>query len=337
MNELIQKNDNRTLIHWKLLASTSALALALSASSAQAGDANRPTIWLELGGQFDRVTGTPDQWSPPALGVLAGSGIFIRKEPASSFGFNGSLAYQPQNSDWSISLSARVGRNHRHQDFHTQTNARHRVDYTTTTRHDENHMILDFSVGKDVGLGLFGKHGNSTIHAGIRIAQFDLSGHDFVVSQPYISFGGNQREYSRTADESWRTVAAGPALSWNGSVALVTGTDDVLSFDWGAKGAVLFARQKMSGDFQTHASIVQSGYPVYFTPIANSVRRSRNVTIPNAQGSAAISFSWPNARLTVGYAADIYWNAVDGGIAARKTINRSFYGPFASISVGIGD
>jgi len=335
MSELIQKGDSRAAIRWKLLASTSALALAVSVSSAQAED--RPLIWLELGGQFDRVMGSPDQWTPPSLGVLAGSGVFIRKEPATSFGVEGRISYQPLDSDWSISLSARYGRNHRHRDFHTQTSTRHRVDYTETTRHDENHMVIDFSVGKDVGLGLLGKHGNSVIQMGVRIAQFDLSGHDFVLSQPYISFGGNQREYFHTADLTRRTIGAGPSVSWNGSIALAAGSDDVLSFDWGAKGALLFARQKMSGDFLTHASVVQGGYPVYVTPIANSVRRSRNVMIPNAQGSAAISFSLPNAKITVGYRADVYWNVVDGGIANRRSISRSFYGPFASLSVGLGD
>jgi hypothetical protein len=335
MSELIQKGDSRAAIRWKLLASTSALAFTVSMSVAQAED--RPFIWLELGGQFDRVMDSPDQWTPPSLGALAGSGTFIRKEPAGSFGLDGSVSYRPQESDWSVSLSARYGRNHRHQDFHTQTNTRHRVNYTETSRHDENHMIIDFSAGKDVGLGLMGRHGSSTIEVGVRIAQFDVSGHDFVLSQPYISFGGNQREYFHTADTTRRTIGAGPSVSWNGSVALAAGPDDVLSFDWGAKAAMLFARQKMSGDFLTHASIVQGGYPVYFTPIANPVRRSRNVTIPNAQGVAAISFTLPNAKVTVGYRADVYWNALDGGIATRKSMNRSFYGPFARISVGLGN
>lgn len=36
----------------------------------------------------------------------------------------------------------------------------------------EKHMILDFTLGKDIGIGLFGTSGTNTIAAGVRSVQF---------------------------------------------------------------------------------------------------------------------------------------------------------------------
>ncbi len=60
MSELIQKNDNRATIRWKLLTGASALALTAYVSStgvASAEDSDRPLIWIELGGQMEQVSG----------------------------------------------------------------------------------------------------------------------------------------------------------------------------------------------------------------------------------------------------------------------------------------
>ena len=38
--------------------------------------------------------------------------------------------------------------------------------------HSEHHTIADFQAGKDIGLGLFGHDGTSTLNAGVRFASF---------------------------------------------------------------------------------------------------------------------------------------------------------------------
>src|SRR6185312_3381577 len=43
---------------------------------------------------------------------------------------------------------------------------------STSSQKHESFLILDFTAGKDVGLGLFGAHGSSVLNAGIRFAQF---------------------------------------------------------------------------------------------------------------------------------------------------------------------
>ena len=41
-------------------------------------------------------------------------------------------------------------------------------------------------------------------------------------------------------------------------------------------------------------------------------------------------------EVDLGYRADVFFGAMDGGIETRKSENVGFYGPFASVSVGIG-
>ena len=68
MSELINTNDNRATIRWKLLTGASALALTAYVSSggvARAEDSSHPLLWLELGGQFDHLTGPAETWTPP--------------------------------------------------------------------------------------------------------------------------------------------------------------------------------------------------------------------------------------------------------------------------------
>ncbi len=74
-----------------------------------------------------------------------------------------------------------------------------------------------------------------------------------------------------------------------------------------------------------------SGFPVKFDR-----ERSRSVTVPNIGAFAGFSVKYPNAKLSFGYRADFFFGAMDGGIDARKTYDRSFYGPYASISIGLG-
>jgi hypothetical protein len=64
--------------------------------------------------------------------------------------------------------------------------------------------------------------------------------------------------------------------------------------------------------------------------------RSRSVIVPNVGGFAGLSYRYSNAKLSLGYRADFFFGAMDGGIDTRKTYDRNFYGPFATISVGLG-
>ena len=64
--------------------------------------------------------------------------------------------------------------------------------------------------------------------------------------------------------------------------------------------------------------------------------RLRSVIVPNVGGFAGLSFHYANAKVSFGYRADIFLGAMDGGIDAVKKENVGFYGPFASVSIGLG-
>ena len=112
-----------------------------------------------------------------------------------------------------------------------------------------------------------------------------------------------------------------------------------VTFDWGANAAVLFGRQK------AHVRHLESGH--YHRAGRNILPRSiiilhihrdtdRIVTVPNVGGFAGAIWRIENFKVSLGYRADFFFGAMDGGIDAAKSENRGFYGPFASVSVGIG-
>ncbi len=234
----------------------------------------------------------------------------------------------------------------------------------TTARNSEQHAIADFQAGKDVGLGLFGGRGTSVVNMGVRFAQFTDKSNVSLKSDPdwrfqlknfyfysYKLHGLAQPYHSNAAgfvaDRSFRGL--GLELSWNASLP-VAGHDDSaeLDFDWGVNAALLFGRQKARTQHHETVRYNDGAYGTYIdnffgynpalvtvyrhTPPART--RSRSAIVPNIGGFAGLSFKYDAAKVSFGYKADFFFGAMDGGIDARKTYGRDFYGPFASISIG---
>jgi hypothetical protein len=74
----------------------------------------------------------------------------------------------------------------------------------------------------------------------------------------------------------------------------------------------------------------------YHGPATPDHTRVRSVIVPNVGGFAGLSFRVQNFKVSAGYRADLFFNAMDGGIDAHKSENVGFYGPFAMISIGLG-
>jgi len=276
-----------------------------------------------------------------------------------------------------IQYGRAVSKKHAHQEIyvprtyvtHAPLNQTHITVYLTgiaqkfadtRVRNTESHSILDFQAGKDVGLGLFGKDGSSVVSAGVRIAQFRSNSNIAVKSNPdwhlkyfyssspvphSVVTGGeiyHSNAASLRATRSFRGI--GPSLSWNASAPFAgNGQNGELTLDWGVDVAFLFGKQKTRTHHQTtgryHGPKYPPGYRLitYQGPAHPDHTRSRNVTVPNLGGFAGISWNYADAKLSLGYRADFFFNAIDGGIDARKNEDRSFFGPYASISVGLGD
>ncbi len=352
MNRLVTTKQNRKY----LLGTVSAIALLTSVALAEPAiaesDGSNPQVWIELGGGFDQMDNAQSVYAPPFMAVPQSFRDFsvadAEKPTRSAFNFNGSITFQPDNSDWVLSASILYGRSEKHgRLLHAQPAAMcsyYAVYHASfcdpvyafanaIAQNNETHAILDFKVGKDVGLGLLGK-GSSVISAGLRYAQFTSQTTAQLSSRP-TNQRSNVHEFTASLKASRSFTGIGPSLSWDASAPLLGAAEKgLVSLDWGVNAALLFGRQKAAAHHET----VETRYNGLRTVIYDhpaSPARSKSVTVPNLGGFAGLSLRYANAKISFGYRADMFFGAVDTGIDTRKTENRSFYGPFASISIGL--
>jgi len=407
MSELINTRTGNKSFRRQLLTTASGFAL-LSAICGQAEanasdrEADRPTVWIDLGVQLEQMSGKQEPFAPPFAANFP-SNFFspadIQKPLPHSFGGEGAVSFEPHGSDWVFSAAVRYGRSNATRQRHQQTpNAKVPVHFSTpygkyhggyslypsghakfsdvVAKQSESHFVLDFQAGKDVGLGMFGRQGTSVVSAGVRFAQFSSKANVNMRAEPDVNYPAaplisiparrafytydivHFHAYTGIANTERSFHGVGPMIAWSGSTPFM-GTADTgeVSIDWGANAAVLFGRQKASGHHQTNT---KSFYKQYFDPgfnkldesavrlgrfLTNSVAyhsaagghgRMRSVVVPNLGGFAGISVRYSDVKLSLGYRADFFFGAIDGGIDTRKTENVGFHGPFATVSIGLG-
>jgi iron complex outermembrane receptor protein len=391
MSELINKRVPKNF-RWQLLTTVSALALGVAGTTdAPASESSHPTVWIELGGQLEQMDAGQELFAPlfttdnhiPAPETI--SPLSLEHGPRRSFGGEASLSVMPQGTPWVFSASVRYGRSNSHKTLHQQSYPAAYYKYTrggaqstgkalpiaaqfvdAQTKHNESHVILDFQVGKDVGLGLFGRSGSSTLNLGVRFAQFVSHSHITInenpdwhfrpkyvgtlfPSLPWTKVPGGQpfHSYAGNFDSSRSFTGLGPSLSWKNATPVASGDDRSVTLDWGINAALLFGRQKARTHHQT-TKLYHDAHPnpfvsnpatvatIYRSPATPDHSRGKSVIVPNVGGFAGLSFRYDAAKVSLGYRADFFFGAMDGGIDARKTYDRNFYGPFATISVGLG-
>jgi hypothetical protein len=382
MSELIKTNNHGKFLRGYLLASVCGLALATSAiESAIAQVDEKPTVWIELGGQLERMDNSSEVFSPRFLGkfdpALFRSPLPLQQSLHYSNGAEGRISFEPAGSSVVASASVRYGRsNGQKADYQrlpafqfsfTAVGATHPTPASARPQHlngatsnAERHLIVDFNMGKDIGIGALGGDNTSLVSAGLRFAQFNASTHTNINGIPDVNVVGHEFKYDGLFQSHHRYAGDvdvdrsfhgfGPSLSWEASALMLgRGDDSRLTFDWGLNGAVLFGRQKVSGErhvtgshYKTMQKFPKYGTAVFYSGVASSYRhpnridRSRSVIVPNVGGFAGLSFRYVNAKLSLGYRADFFFGAMDGGIDTRRTYDRNFYGPFATVSIGLG-
>jgi len=390
MSELIIQNKQNN-IRFGLLATTSAIALAVCVPAPAVAD-DRPTVWIEGGWHLESVTGSNDIVVPLLDGLTTkgysstptGSNYYgqrsggfpsftdIEKELGRGGGAEGGVSFQPAGSDWIFNLSGRYGRAHSHRRLDQRAPFDGRQGYKTTylsryiyTPHHTNyviqsgdnseaHVVLDFQVGKDVGIGLFGRGTESVFSLGARYAQMNMASKGHSYAQPDVRFLGHgginvlgkyyyliahyHHKSSLLLQRSSSFQGVGPSLSWSNTTGLWGNpSDGQLAVDWGANAALLFGRQKAVVNYDATAQTFHAGSAPYNTQ-HKSVHRtqSRRVTVPNVGGFAALSYRFTNAKLNMGYRADFFFGAMDRGLDAHRSGTMGFNGPYATISIGLG-
>lgn len=299
----------------------------------------------------------------------------VRLEYPSPYGVGaeGKLSLQPQGSNWVLAVSARYGRMTGKKSEHQQTSPEPihflakpsatpatfipavRAYSDVKTSNEETHTIVDFAVGRDFGLGLFSPNSTSNFNLGVRYAQFHSRSSNVFGADPrydihfkYVprihgSFPTYKSYHLDKATEySARSFhGVGPTIEWNASTPLMGDAEEgELTIDWGVNAALLFGRQKANIQHQT---VVAHHYGNFFSPsteVTNNAppprNRSRSVTVPNLGGFAGVSYKFTSAKISVGYRADQFFGAVDSGIDIHKSRDVGFFGPFATVSIGLG-
>ena len=341
MSELIITRNTYATVRRQLLTGGSVLTLAgwvAAVGVAKAEDAGRPLIWIELDGQFAQQENAQETFAPPFLLASPFNGVSqtdLQKAPPTIWDKDAKITFQPEGTGWVLSAGIRYGKGSRSEALNQLTahptgiGANYDAFQNVAAKNSESHIVLDFQAGKDVGLGGFG---NSVLNLGVRFAQFNSQRDVDIHSQPTNANSSYNRLYGSLAAKR-KSTGVGPSLSWDVSANLVGDpSGGSISFDGGVNGALLFGRQRV----QAHHQTTDRGPGTASYQTSKSPNRSKNVLIPNLGGFAGVSWRYPNAKVSVGYRADFFFGALDGGIDARKNENVGFYGPFATVSVGLG-
>jgi hypothetical protein len=351
MSEVMQTQPRRDTRH-RLLLTASSAALLVLAGGARAEDADRPTVWIELGGGFNQLSRDAQGWSPPNLTdpITHASPEPFGYPPKIGYDFDAAVSVQPHSSDWIFTASVRYGRAQRGPiHVHDQTyedkpgffSKYHLTTYAflnATEKTSASHAIIDFKAGKDIGLG-FSHAGQSTLDFGIRVAQLTERADATMTAFSTLPVKYVSGELLHEADALFTRsyTGAGPSVSWEGAEPFLGSMEHGATFDWGVNAAILFGRQKASLHLHTKDTRYH-GYGAHETLSQTTLApdRDRTVVVPNLGGFAGVSWRLSAGKVSLGYRADFFFGAIDGGIATAQRETRAFYGPFASVSLGLG-
>ena len=166
MSELICKNNRYANTRWKFLTGVSVLALSASVASpesARAEDIDRPTVWIELGGQLSHIESGQEAFAPAIMdgrpSIFSPSQKF-EKQPSYGFEETGAISIEPDHSGLIFSASVRYGRSKSNKRVQQQTNPDPFLKYLnsaiavsvlpvaqkfaeTKVQNHEQHVVLD--------------------------------------------------------------------------------------------------------------------------------------------------------------------------------------------------
>ena len=346
---------------------------------------------IELGGQVAR---NDARYSPPAPSfidafpsALQPQGLFNRDLDR---GDNRSIqvTWRPSGSPWSVSAAMRYGRTNNdtarfHAEQASDTGCAFGGPYAylcpiyqyyygsspyfgatnwsdAAARSSEQHTLIDFAVGRDVGLG-FGGIAQSRVNAGLRYGDFKSTTDsefrgvpEWYVPDGWLPFGGPAKYpatgefYTAQIHQNREFKGLGPVVSWDAAKSL-WGSDEAgrLNIDWSIGSGVLFGKQKTTvrgtesvAEFVGNTIQFRYASPTDFNPptvVPIAIEpREKSVTVPLVDLSLGLSYEIQRIKVSTGYRWERYFDALDGGYGESKSYDRTIDGPYFKVSVGFG-
>lgn len=301
------KRRQREMRLWLLGTASVGSLLGFASSGAHADDWGLPIdhIYLNFDAQWSSESGGPTVWGDPF-----GNEQLIRLRNNGVDYFGGLTA---QSGDWFFSLQANYGRTgNSHAVF---DESRQYSKYTARDLGEassfNSHINLDFTVGRDVGLGMFGLEGTSIISAGVQYAHFISS---TVSTFQYYHKYGVENAFARQLDRQFWGI--GPIISWQASTPIVP--ESHISLDWGVNAALLMGRRSFEVD--------------------GEVVRHNSVALPQVGGYLGFGFQFPGTpfNLTAGYSVMATFDALDSGYSSAGPHNTQVsFGPYVGTYIQI--
>jgi len=305
-------------------------------------------------GRISNQTGRRRQESVTGDAVcsLPRSGFSSPYLPGVDLSFAGKLRCDPDYGPVSISLFGNdfTFQNKYNPDFLLAPTDR----MSSSTNRTEDHLVTEFAVGKDVGLGRLGD-GRSTLSAGLRYAEFKsvTSGDMRIVPDVVLPDDGWSKydttfhQYMDTFDARREFKGAGPTISWDGS-RRVFGSEaaGTVNVDWGITGGALFGKQKTRVNGTQGSSYFDAVYPgsqyvLNALPqpamtAMNIAPRAKTATVPVLDLNLGVSYEASGIKLSTGYRWERYFNVLDAGFMEHKSYDRTIDGPYFKVAVGLG-
>jgi len=227
------------------------------------------------------------------------------------------------------------------------------INWSDATAHErEEHLVAEFTVGRDFGLGSIGDS-HSKVSAGLRYAQLKSTTAttmdgipDWNLPEGWVKYPTTFHHYQASASAERDFEGLGPETSWEAAQRLL-GSDEAghLDIDWAVTAGVLFGKQETTvsgrqaaGYFNDkYLTLVQANVlpPLTSTPLAIAPR-SKSVTVPVLDLSLGLAYEAGRFKVGAGYKWERYFNVLDGGYAEHKDVDRTIDGPYFKIAVGFG-
>jgi hypothetical protein len=331
-------------------------------------------LTVELSGQVQRQDAPYDTILLPIAGEI--STVPQHRDLDWGDGRELRITYRPEAGRWSIAAGVRYGRTNKDTPLiHTeQPSGPVRcafladspqcdpdgplasyffltgTDWSDSSgREREEHVIADFAVGFDVGLGLLGDS-RSTLSAGVRYAEFQSAtravthGLNWDIPDAWIKYPSARDDYKADVTADREFTGFGPTLSWEAAQRLIGSREaGHLDLEWSVTGGVLFGKQEntLTGAYaiaqsspKYSASPQQGPFPVD-APL-DVAPRSKDVSVPLVDVSLGLSYEVGRFRAGAGYRWERYFDVLDVGYDEHKDADRTMEGPYFKIAVGFG-